>query len=116
MKNVTIIDFKDFNSLKTRDAVRNAFANIQDPNIIWVDFKNIEFLSRTAAHELLKIKESASSLNIDISFINIGDQVNKMFDVVEKSYSKSKNADFRFVKWLSFKNDEQYKDYLLNIQ
>lgn len=115
MNNVTIIDFKERDSLRTRDAVRSAFENAINFETIWVDFKNIEFLSRTSAHELLKIKDYISSLDIDISFINLGDQANKMIDVVQNSYSKSKNADFRFVKWLTFESEEQYKDYLLKL-
>jgi hypothetical protein len=64
---------------------------------IRVDFKGIEFLSRPAAHELLKIKEFLVSQKKDGSFINLGDQANKIIIEVEASFSKSKNADFRFV-------------------
>jgi hypothetical protein len=116
MKNVTIIDFKELDSLKTRDSIRAAFENISNTGVIRVDFKDIEFLSRTSAHEVLKIKEILVSKNIDISFINLRDQPNRMLGVVEASFSKSKNTDFRFVKWLSFQSESQYKEYLLKIQ
>ena len=116
MNSVTIIDFKELNSLKNRSSVRSAFENISNADIIRVDFKGIEFLSRTAAHELLKIKEFLISRKMDVSFLNLGDQANKMLALVEASYSKSKNADFRFVKWLSFQSEAQYNEYLLKIQ
>lgn len=116
MNNITTIDFIELNSLKNRDSVRSAFENISSADIIRVDFRGIEFLSRTAAHELLKIKEFLISRKMDVSFINLGDQANKMLALVEASYSKSKNADFRFVKWLSFQSEAQYNEYLLKIQ
>ena len=116
MNNVTTIDFKELNSLKNRSAVRSAFENISNADIIRVDFKGIEFLSRTAAHELLKIKEFLISQKMDVSFLNLGDQANKMLALVEASYTKSKNADFRFVKWLTFQSEDQYNEYLLKIQ
>jgi hypothetical protein len=116
MNNVTTIDFKELNSLKNRSSVRSAFENISNADIIRVDFKGIEFLSRTAAHELLKIKEFFIFQKTDISFLNLGDQANKMLALVEASYTKSKNADFRFVKWLSFQDESKYNEYLLSIQ
>lgn len=116
MNNVTTIDFKELNSLKNRSSVRSAFENISNADIIRVDFKGIEFLSRTAAHELLKIKEFLISQKTDVSFLNLGEQANKMLALVEASYTKSKNADFRFVKWLSFQDESKYNEYLLSIQ
>lgn len=116
MNNITTIDFKEFNSLKNRSSVRSAFENISNADIIRVDFKGIEFLSRTAAHELLKIKEFLISQKTDVSFLNLGDQANKMLALVEASFTKTKNADFRFVKWLSFQDESKYNEYLLSIQ
>jgi anti-anti-sigma regulatory factor len=116
MNNVIIIDFNELNSLKNRSSVKSAFENISYADLIKVDFRGIEFLSRTAAHELLKIKEVLNSKKIDVSFLNLSDQVGKMLGLVEASYTKSKNADFRFVKWLSFQSEDQYNEYLLSIE
>lgn len=113
MNKARIIDFKGFDALKNRDAVRSAFRNAFEYNIIWVDFAHIKFLSRTAAHEILTIKKSLNEEDIDVSFANLSSQVNEMLDLVENSSNLPKDADFRFVKWLSFKNQEDYKNYLL---
>ncbi len=116
MKNVTTIDFKELESLRSRAIVRRALENAGNSRTIRVDFKNIKFLSRTSAHELLKIKDSFAARDIDVSFINLDHQTSKMIQIVEKSFSNPKNSDLRFVKWLTFKNEDQYTNYLLNIE
>lgn len=78
-----------------------------------VDFSKVEFLSRTAAHELLMVQNRLSSEGVDVSFINVCNQVNEMLQLVTDSLKKDKRQDFRLVKWLTFEDDKKYQDYLL---
>ena len=107
------IDFKGLDSIKSRDTIRSYFQFEEEVETIKVNFEKIEFLSRTAAHELLIIQGNLSSKGVDISFLNVGPQVNEMLELVKKSLGKEKKAGFRFVKWLNFENEDKYQDYLL---
>lgn len=113
MEAIKHIDFKGLDSIKSRDAVRSYFQFTEAVQTVKVDFGKIEFLSRTATHELLMIQENLSSKGVDISFLNISPQVNEMLELVQKSIGKEKKSGFRFVKWLSFEDEEKYKEYLL---
>ena len=71
--------------LMTRNAVINLFEEFANPNKIVLDFKNIEFVSRSAAHEYLRQK---SSRNIIIKEINMSQNVKAMFVLVLKQLKK----------------------------
>lgn len=113
MERIRHIDFSGLNSIKSRDAVRSFLQLSEEVQGMLIDFANVDFISRTAAHELLVIQNNLSSRGIDISFINVGSQVNDMLDMVKRSIGKEKQAGFRFVKWLNFEDEKKYRDYLL---
>ena len=115
MERIKHIDFSGLDSLKSRSAVRSFFQISGNVETVKVDFAKIEFLSRTAAHEILVMQNSLSSKGVDISFLNVGTQVNQMLELVKKSLGKEKQAGFRFVKWLNFENEKKYEDYLLQL-
>ena len=115
MEKIKHVDFKGLNSIKSRDAVRSFFNHLEEANEVTVNFSKIEFLSRTAAHELLLIQEKLSSKGVDVSFLNVDPEINKMLELVKKSKGREKKAGFRFVKWLNFESEEKYQDYLLQL-
>lgn len=65
-----------------------------------LDFKNVEFLSRSAAHELLTLKDELSHSFLRkkiVNFINTRDNVSKMLKIVASSRAvpKPKEKVFR---------------------
>lgn len=115
METIKHIDFNGLDSIKSRDAVRSFFQFTEEVETVKVDFAKIEFLSRTATHELLVIQNNLSSKGVDISFLNLSPEVNEMLELVKKSIGKEKQAGFRFVKWLNFENEKEYQQYLLQL-
>lgn len=115
METIKHIDFKGLDSIKSRDAVRSYFQFTEEVKTVNVDFAKIQFLSRTATHELLVIQNNLSSKGVDITFLNLTPEVNEMLEIVEKSIGKEKQAGFRFVKWLNFENEKKYQEYLLQL-
>lgn len=109
------IDFNGLDSIKSRAAVRSFFQFTGEVQTVKIDFAKIDFLSRAAAHELLVMQNSLSSKGVDVSFLNVGAQVNEMLELVKKSFGKEKQAGFRFVKWLTFEDEKKYEDYLLQL-
>lgn len=62
------------------DSIKNAKANF-----IELDFSNVEFISRSAAHELLSLKEDLSRRQNDkkeLSFVNASPDITNMLRVV----------------------------------
>ncbi len=115
MERFMYIDFNALDSIKSRAAVRSFFRLAADEKTVKVDFAKIEFLSRTAAHELLLMQNSLSSKGVNVSFLNVSPQVNEMLELVNRSLGKEKQAGFRFVKWLTFDDEKKYEDYLLQL-
>ncbi len=71
----TIITSRDaVNLLKKRIISLNSCVNL--------DFSDIEFVSRSAAHALILLKEDFLNEKTDIFFLNTNDEVKKMIRIV----------------------------------
>lgn len=98
--------------ISSRDAVDDLRRSIKRASTIDValDFSDVQFLSRSAAHRLLIIKEEFANRRLKkkvISFINTNDDVRKMLKLVaasrvlpkEKREFKAKTTDIQsFIK------------------
>jgi anti-anti-sigma regulatory factor len=75
--------------LSSRDVISsNLNKKIKSANteFVYLDFKDVEFISRSAAHEMILLKENSAK---EIYFTNMNKTVEKMFAVVEKSRKKT---------------------------
>ncbi|WP_143959145.1 STAS domain-containing protein [Litoribacter populi] len=114
MNNVATISFQWLDSLKGRNTIKSAFNQpFSSEDRLLVDFAGVKFISRAAAHELLSQVDKLAKKGVESSFINLNEELDKMFDLVENSIGKEKQASFRFVKWLEFENESKYQKYLL---
>ena len=71
--------------IHSRDAVKLVQDAIEKTDVMSVslDFANVEFISRSAAHELLVLKENLKQTkNKDIVFTNTNKDVNEMLRIV----------------------------------
>lgn len=95
MKTIQINLLKELSNLViTRDSIRLVFEKInqvleRNSDVkIYLDFKGVDFISRAAAHELY-YNGLAVSKTKNIVFLNMGQDVRKMMEVVKKSSFKS---------------------------
>ena len=82
------------NNLLTRKSVISLFKKISSSkyeNIV-IDFKNIQFISRSCASEYLKLREET---NKNLVEKNMSNKIKSMFDLVIKQL---KSVDFTFTK------------------
>jgi len=100
--------------ISSREAVRVFFSFIPKESNLSIDFRNVEFISRAAAHELLLQCESLQKKGVFISFRNLNDSLNKMIDIVSSSRKKGEKKA-TFVNWLEFDNEWQLDKYLETI-
>ncbi len=84
MENIKLHD--TFGSLiMTRKAIINLFNSLTNKNEIILDFKDIEFISRSAVHEYLRQKLIC---NLRIREANMSHNVKAMFVLVSKQLKK----------------------------
>lgn len=67
-----------------------------DTKSVVLDFRNVEFISRSAAHELLVIQEELRRKNRELDFINTNKDVAEMLRVVaaNRALPKSEKPQF----------------------
>ena len=87
--------------------------------LVVLDFSDIKFISRSVAHALLFIRNNLKRRLFrkkEISFINVNDDVGKMFSIVEnnQTYSSQKKPNFNPQK-ISIDSLLQKNDLKLNI-
>ena len=92
----------------SRDIVNSLVDIIKmaDSSSVELDFKNVEFLSRSAAHEFLLLKEKfAQQHNIVLSFTNTPDNIAQMLRIVaaNRALPKTKEVSLKF-DGISFNN------------
>ncbi len=75
----------------SRDVVKTLEKRMNVAKRIVLDFKNVEFVSRSAAHVLLAYKRN--NPDKDIEFRNMNQSVEKMFHLVEAQLEGHANKD-----------------------
>ena len=74
----------------SRDVLECLEERIKKAEYIILDFKNVKFISRSAAHKLLNYKNNHPE---KIEFINMNDSVKKMLEIVEAQINGHVNKD-----------------------
>jgi len=89
-----IISSRDITDNYLKEAIIKA-----DLELVELDFKEIEFISRSAAHELLAMKENLIRKFLkkkDISFINTNESVKKMLRTIAANRALPKQTKPEF--------------------
>lgn len=68
-------------------------SNSQSINL---DFFNVDFISRSAAHELILLKEKFRSEKVSISFINTNKDVEEMIRIIASNRALPKSQEKEF--------------------
>ncbi|MCX6785611.1 MAG: hypothetical protein NTZ18_02025 [Candidatus Komeilibacteria bacterium] len=96
--NIKIIDLLT-NVIGSRDVVQTIEPYISQAksSIVYLDFSSVEFVSRSAAHELLLLKERLNNTFPlkEIEFTNTSNNVNLMFRIIGANRAVS-NAEPKF--------------------
>jgi anti-anti-sigma regulatory factor len=111
----TIILSNEFlNQINSRASIDAIIYRLKPNAHYSIDFKNIDFISRAAAHELIFLKTKVVNRGIDITYLNVPGSINEMIQKVEQS-SKSDVKSNTFVKQIDLKGEEELHQYLLSI-
>jgi anti-anti-sigma regulatory factor len=101
---ISVLDFLQSSSLHTREQAHKLFEAIfQKKNYeLYIDFSGIEFISRSFADELVKLKSQFSTNKNYIEFCCLPRNVKQMFEAVE--HTQSHNKIERFIPVHQFEN------------
>lgn len=108
--------FKD--SVSSRAAIINLFAiDLSKVKTLEIDFSNIDFVSRSATHQLIKEKERLEKeLHIKVSFCKRCREVKEMFDIVSKSLKTAQSAkNISTVHRVIFSTPKEFRNFLQRI-
>ncbi|MDD5430904.1 MAG: STAS domain-containing protein [Candidatus Pacebacteria bacterium] len=84
--------------LGSRDIIDSLKSRVLESDVksVVLDFKNVQFASRSAAHELLLIQEEVSQKNKELSFENTNDDITKMLRIVAANRALPKHEKPHF--------------------
>lgn len=102
------------NQITSRSIIMILETMINNNQLYYLNFDKIDFISRNAAHELLKIIQKAKENNISVSLINTNSSISEMIKSVEISLNNNvKHATY--VEHIKFDTEKELDEYLLMI-
>lgn len=103
--------------LHSREAAKHLFTLIKDDQseVIIVDFKDIDSISRSFADQFYKEKQKIQkNHSINLNILNCSEQVAEMFSIVEKTQNKE-DRFFKRINPFILKDKEDLSEFLLSI-
>lgn len=98
--------------INSRFSVSDLLKNAGASNHAIIDFKDITFISRSAAHQLLTEIETLQNKGVEITFKNLSPEAEVMLNQV----SASRRTNYKratFVNRRSFASEQELDDFLL---
>ena len=104
------------NSVSSRAAVINLFTiDLSDIKILEINFSDIDFVSRSATHQLIKEKERLENkLHIKVNFSSVNNAVKEMFAIVNKSI-ESPPTKVSEIHRIHFSTQKEFSNFLSRI-
>jgi len=102
------------NQITSRSAIDTLFNKMESRHYYHIDFNDINFLSRAAAHELISLLSEFTNNGIEITLRNISPSVTSMINNVQKSIQTNiKKATY--VEYLNLNSEKELDDFLLTV-
>ena len=99
--------------ISSRSAVDSVFSDLQGIQHIELDFSAIQFVSRSAAHQLISTVDQLQKSRITVEMQSLHPEVSKMLAKVRESIKKPIKLA-TYVEFLSFSSDEEMEDFVLS--
>jgi len=105
-------------SISTRRELRGILREFNsDTSCVHYDFSEVEFISRTAAHELFLLFNESKTLEKEIKFYHFTTEVKKMIKIVVGSFNKmnQNNKFLNHLDYITFENSKDRANYLSSL-
>lgn len=110
---IKLADYFD-NQIISRSSINTITSNLVNDNEYYIDFKNIKFISRAAAHELNSTVNGLMDRNISISYKNVPFKVKMMLDRVGVS-TRDNFKHATFLKHINFNTERELDQFLQTV-
>lgn len=97
-----------------RSAVDSIFSSMEGVHHLVLDFSSIQFISRSAAHQLISKIDLLQKDRVTIELLSLEPEVKRMLSRVRKSIQKPKKLA-TYVEFLSFSNEKELERFILSI-
>lgn len=112
VKKIALRDIFDL-QLSGRSAVDSVFADISGVHHLILDFTSIEFISRSAAHQLLSRLDNLQKERLSVEMISLSPEVSSMLKKVRQSIKNPKKLA-TYVEILTFSSEKEMEDFVLS--
>jgi anti-anti-sigma regulatory factor len=112
VKKITLSDLFD-KQVSGRSAIDSIFSDINDTYHLVLDFSTIEFISRSAAHQLVTIVDQLQKNRVTVELISVNPAVLKMLKKVRQSVKKPVKLA-TYVEFISFSSEKEMEDFILS--
>ncbi|ERM80133.1 hypothetical protein P872_14540 [Rhodonellum psychrophilum GCM71 = DSM 17998] len=99
--------------VSSRSAVDSVFSGISGVHHIVLDFSSIEFISRSAAHQLICAVDQLQNSRITVEMISLFPDVIQMINKVRQSIKSPKKLATH-VEFVSFSSEKEMEDFVLS--
>lgn len=96
-----------------RSAVDSIFSDISGVHHIILDFSSIEFISRSAAHQLICTVDHFQNSRITVEMVSLYPEVSQMVNKVRQSIKNPKKLA-TYVEFITFSSEKEMEDYVLS--
>ncbi len=99
--------------ISSRDIIDVLFNSVPSTSkTLVLDFKDVEFITRSAAHQLiLKINEFKVNKNLIVQLINKSDTIDQMLEIVKNDSSNANRKSPKITR-LKFNSQEEFDQFL----
>lgn len=115
MEKIKLIKLSEFfeRQISGRSAVTAIFSEIQGVHHLILDFTGIQFISRSAAHELITKMEEVQKKLVSVELSSPTKEVSEMLSKVRASM-KNPQKLATYVEFLTFSSEKESDEFLLS--
>lgn len=98
--------------VSSRSAVDSVFSDISGVHHIVLDFSSIEFISRSAAYQLISTLDQLQNSRITVEMVSLFPEVSQMINKVRQSIKNPKKLA-AYVEFVTFSSEKEMEDFVL---
>lgn len=112
VKKITLSELFD-KQISSRSAIDSIFCNIEGVHHLVLDFCTIEFISRSAAHQLITVVDQLQKSRVTVEMQSVNPPVSQMLTKVRQSVKKPLKLA-TYVEFISFSSEKEMEEFILS--
>jgi anti-anti-sigma regulatory factor len=113
IKNIELSKVFD-SQISGRSAVDSIFSSLEGVHHLILDFSSIQFISRSAAHQLISTIDLLQKNRVTVELLSLEPEVERMLSKVRKSIEKPTKLA-TYVEFLTFSSEKEMDKFILSV-